>query len=709
MLSKKANFLFGALLGMFAFIILLKGVWPAFNNTRGDFGNYYTASRLLVEGISLETAYRDFIWFQKQMDRYGIENQLGGFIPHPPPTALLFLPLTPFDALTAKKIWILFNVGLVVLNIFLLSKISGLNWLITAVLFLGTGYGLLNNFLFGQQYLLLLTSILAGIYLFKIGHPIWAGIFLGSLIPMKYVGMVFLLYFLWKKQWRLVLAAVGSGVAVLALTLLLGDLQSFQTFFTEVLPRHLRGEIQEPFAIYFQSWNSLLRRLFLYEVTLNPNPPLAAPLLFFLFKNLVFWTLLGFTIFILGRVHFQKQNHQFLFHLGFIPLAVLLISPGSATYHFLLLTISVVFFVKILLEQGKVKAAVASGLLFIVINLPHYMKLKSLATGWLTPLGYTRLWFLLAFFLFIIFLFKNYVDWNLNRSFKLASVTILAIGIFTVRGYSSHLGQIQDGAKWLKVDHPEFNRHLGLILKAPNLGSRDLVFTYCELMDEDYAVYSADGGPWTPQGPRNYYQSDLAPDDTTLLVETVVQGRTEIWWSRKRGQSPTFLVTGEHPSWHPDGLHFAFVRDGKIYLSDTQEKRSLNINSSQNYYDVAFSPKGNFLAYCAQEEEGTSLRIFNLQTNQEETVLSSAARMASPAWSPDEEKIVFSWNKFQNRDIWVLKLPNRKLRRLTFHRAADDEPVWDAANQRIIFTSDRGRGLECSTLYWLPVPEELAN
>ena len=205
---------------IFSILVLLqKGVLPALGNARGDFANYYTAARLLTDGVSLENAYWDFSWFQQQMDRYGIRNQVGGFIPHPPPTALVLLPLAGFDALTAKKIWILSNVFLLVLNATLLARIAGLHWLPATVLFLATGYGLLNNFLFGQLYLLLLASILLCLYFNKLNRPVLAGICLGSLLPMKYFGAPFLLFFGWKGKWKLVLAAVSTAVGVLTLSL----------------------------------------------------------------------------------------------------------------------------------------------------------------------------------------------------------------------------------------------------------------------------------------------------------------------------------------------------------------------------------------------------------------------------------------------------------------------------------------------------------
>ena len=86
-------------------------------------------------------------------------------------------------------------------------------------------------------------------------------------------------------------------------------------------------------------------------------------------------------------------------------------------------------------------------------------------------------------------------------------------------------------------------------------------------------------------------------------------------------------------------------------------------------------------------------------------MLSSQNRIESPGWSPDGEKIVFCWNRAGNRDIWVMDTQTRETRQLTFHRGAADEPVWDGINGRILFTSDRGRGLGFSTLYWLPAPE----
>ncbi len=690
----------------FSSFVCLKGILPAMENARGDFSNYYTASRLLLEGKSIEPAYRDPVWFQKQIDRYGFQNQIGGFIPHPPPTALVFTPLALMEPVAAKQLWTIFNIGLVALNIYLLSQISGLNWLITGILFLATGFGLINNFLNGQLYLLLLTSILLGLYFHKSQHPVLAGISLGSLVLVKYFGAFFLLFFLWRRQWKLIVSAAGTILVVLILTTILTDLQTLQTYMAGVLPRHLAGEIQDPFTIHFQSWNSLFRNLFLFEETLNPDPVLSSPFLFFLSKNLVFWILIAICMVVMLRIRFQDRRQTILVQLAWVPLIILLVSPAAATYHFLLLTMSIVLLVKVLLDQKRLCEALALVILFVLINYPFHQKLEPLAQGWLIPFAYSRLWLLLLFFVLSIYFFRSWISWRIRHAPSLVLLTFMLVVTTTAFSYSSSRNQPNDGAKQLTVDHPEFNRHLGLILKSPDLGGSKVVFSYSELLDGDYAIYSANGRPWTATGPRNYFRPDLADDDSSLLAETVVQGRPEIWLSNGQRRDFSFLTVGENPSWHPDGFQFVYLNDGRVFLSDIQLSEMSQLPISNRVQDISLSPGGDYLAYVAREGKGTSLRIWEFAQNREIAILKTSNRINSPAWSPDESKIVFSWDVAGNRDIWFVELATGETNRLTYHNGNDDEPVWDADNNRIVFTSDRGRGLGCSALFWLSILAE---
>ncbi len=703
------------LFASFVAIILWKGVLPSLQNSRGDFANYYSASRLVAEGKSLKNAYRDFVWFQKQIDRYGISQQLGGYIPHPPPTALVMLPLTLFEPLTAKRLWISFNIVLAALIIFLLAESTSLHWLPVAIVFLSTGFGLINNFLFGQMYLLLLASIVGGIYLQQTDHSVLAGIVIGSMIPMKYIGVLFVIYFAWKKDWRLAISSFVTTLAIIIAAILLQGTDIFKVFITEVLPRHLQGEIQDPFAIQFQSWNSLLRRLFVYNETMNPSPPFSSMSFFVVLKNLISWLWLASFILIYRITTFAETSHQKLFEIGFIPLAILLISPGGATYHFLLLSITVVCMAKILIDLKKEIHAAMLGLLFLMINLPHYLKLKKIATGWLTPLGYMRLWLLVFFFFLVCLFFHRVANWKWRPALiiKNFAFAILIAALFTMIDFQRAAARERDGAQWIPLHEKEFDRHLGLLVKTPDVGSKKLVFSYGELLDEDYAIFSSslDGkieGQWTPNTAQKFYDPDLALDDQRILMESVNNCRPEIWLSQGRNQSPVFLLDGENPSWHHNGMRFAFVRDGKIGVAELELQKAVEkswLNTIENCYDISFSPIDDRLLFCAtQDVDKFILGLADATTGEEIVLLQGEEFFERPTWSSDALRIIFSWNRNGNRDIWMMNLATKELQRITRDPAIDTSPAWDETNKRILFTSDRGRGLEFSTLFWIASP-----
>src|SRR5438477_10056473 len=87
------------------------GIIPGWQ-MQSDFPNYFTASQLLTERSDFSKFY-DNGWFQQQIISHGM-NTAGKFTPFTPPTALIFIPLTPFDPLTAKRIWLLLNLLLII-------------------------------------------------------------------------------------------------------------------------------------------------------------------------------------------------------------------------------------------------------------------------------------------------------------------------------------------------------------------------------------------------------------------------------------------------------------------------------------------------------------------------------------------------------------------------------------------------------------------
>src|SRR5215471_9801510 len=88
-----------------------------------DFPNYYTAAVLARTNQPLRQYY-DWPWFQRQMHRAGIENQLGGYIPQTPLTMAPFVPLSYFPAATARKIWLVLNLLFLAVSLILISRMT---------------------------------------------------------------------------------------------------------------------------------------------------------------------------------------------------------------------------------------------------------------------------------------------------------------------------------------------------------------------------------------------------------------------------------------------------------------------------------------------------------------------------------------------------------------------------------------------------------
>src|SRR5271157_4772347 len=137
------------LLGLFLF----RGFLPAWRSLNTDFRNYYVAARLYREGSSLLRVY-NFTWFQRQKDHAGMGQFLVGFVPDTLLSALPIVPLAGLPPLTAKRVWLVINGGLLALSALVLVQITRLGGRrILIVMFLAVE-PLAKSFLFGQMHLL---------------------------------------------------------------------------------------------------------------------------------------------------------------------------------------------------------------------------------------------------------------------------------------------------------------------------------------------------------------------------------------------------------------------------------------------------------------------------------------------------------------------------------------------------------------------------
>lgn len=373
-------------------LVLWKGIIPGWQHLDSDFPNYYTASLLLLEGEEVADFY-DNAWFEAQARQRGIDAS-ARFTPFPPVTAILAIPVTFFEPLTAKRIWLVLNVLLLFVLVVQLRSITRLSYLWVSVLASIALLPIISNFRMGQFYLLLLCGLLACYQWAIRGQYLRSGIVLAFLALVKYFPVSTIAGFALagkRKVWW------SAGIALVIMVIAQAWLFGWEAWerYMDILLGHLGGRIPEhgQFVPAYQSMDSFLTHLFVSDAS-NPYAITNAPGL----KAAIKWTIY---LFVGGSLawawwNFRKSDKDDFMGatLALTSLAALLLLPASATYHFLLL----LFPIALLYRLGRTGMTLRDGLpiltlMFIAANT------SSFTIPWKTGvhtldlfLMYPRLW-----------------------------------------------------------------------------------------------------------------------------------------------------------------------------------------------------------------------------------------------------------------------------------------------------------------------------
>lgn len=377
---------------------IIKGVIPAFTRIQTDFPNYYTAGMIARTGLGIERIYDD-AWFQDQIFAHGMVQQ-GKFSPFPPPTALLFAPLSLLEPLAALRVVTLINLLLLLLSIWLISRLFEFSIPVSAAFALLSGVGLINCLQFGQLYIALSCSILLSYFWIRNNRQIPAGVSAGLLAPIKYFSFLLLPAFVVRRQWRALVAGTLTVAFIFCCSVAFLGWDVHEQWVLSVLGAHLQSNLslQNPFSSTFQSFDSLFRRLYLYDARWNPNPFVDAPWLYVSFKIICITSIVTAAAGIVALLGRAKEPAAGL-TLSILCLGGLAIAPATATYHFLLLWLPVGILLQFFRLRGKKGFFWSTGLLYSAIGFIPYSFFRGFDTGGLvTPLAYPRLFLLLLLF-----------------------------------------------------------------------------------------------------------------------------------------------------------------------------------------------------------------------------------------------------------------------------------------------------------------------
>jgi hypothetical protein len=360
-------------------IVLWRGVLPAFVNVSSDFPNYYAASRLLITGQASNGIY-DNAWFGSMAERMGLSRD-SRFIPFPPPTIFLLAPIAWLSALNSLRVWTAINIALAAYSIRLLAMLSCRDWRWCGAILLLSGHAIINNFKFGQAYIALMLTLIMFVWDIERGKQTQSGLWLGTGIAVKYFPAVYVALLAVRRQWRVVIGAVA---VISALWLSAGAFLGWGTvidFLARIAVPHLQGNIvgQSKDAVLFQSWNSLLRRIFVdegvgYALGLG-----------------VIYCALAYA-FSLGWKSLAQYDEpeRFKQQFAYITVAAFVILPATATYHYLLIAPALVLYLAPLKLYNPFELTTL--LSYCAIGFfPYSWTSRFAEQSWLLPLAYPRL------------------------------------------------------------------------------------------------------------------------------------------------------------------------------------------------------------------------------------------------------------------------------------------------------------------------------
>ncbi|MDC1162244.1 glycosyltransferase 87 family protein [Tenacibaculum sp.] len=391
-------------------IIVWKGVIPGWQKKTGDFNNYYTASKLLIEGKSIHQFYNN-TWFLEEAQKIGIESKTK-FSPFPPITAYIHIPLTIWKPLTAKRIWLLINIFILIIVPFRIRKIS--DWSLNkTILFLSLFTIPLTSSLYqGQLYLIIgfiLLETLGQSY-FKKKHLL-IGSIIGLTASLKYIPILFLGYIIQNKKKTSILLYTFLAVVIPSLVIYWKDNHVYTSFFQH-FQSHIQGNLpgQGKYAIGFQSIDSLLNNLFVYDSIKNPFPIINASILKPIIKYSLFAGIVSFLFVLFKKNKFQTTP---LF-VSICIIGIFIMLPASASYHFLLLLFPLLsIFMWLKSSNSKKTIGIIAIIVLITFSLQahHIPNFKKFSTINLL-LHYPRFWGLLCLFLVLSRHYNNHLSKN---------------------------------------------------------------------------------------------------------------------------------------------------------------------------------------------------------------------------------------------------------------------------------------------------------
>lgn len=323
-------------------LLLVFALLGTFKAPLGDFGNYYYGAKMLWLNQFDLSVYEPSA-FNLALAKFNSRVGFLNYTPVPPITAIFYLPLVGLSPLVAKLVFNLLGVVALLISLFRLSRqitLGASQVFLSLVILL---FPLKSNFDQGQTYALIAAALIIGFQYVRSRETLAVTLFSVAALLKIFPAIVFG-YCLVQRQLKVIVMGIGVSLLLLSMSLLFIDSSIWETYVIEILPRLMKGEINNPFSTNYQSTTVFLKQLFVYDAWLNPNPIFHSPI-FFKGLDLTIKVVLAYLL--LNWILFVKSDFS---RFAIVLFSGLMLSGYGSTYGFLLGLPMVVF---LLTEQPK--------------------------------------------------------------------------------------------------------------------------------------------------------------------------------------------------------------------------------------------------------------------------------------------------------------------------------------------------------------------
>jgi hypothetical protein len=654
--------------------------WQKLNT---DFPNYYLTARLLHERFDTNRIY-EWIWIQRQKDHRQIDQPVVGFISLTPFSALVIRPLARWPPLTAKHVWLGLNALFLFGTALLLRSLTGLGWRRLALLIL-LCFPLHRNLLYGQYYILLLFLLTAALWLYIRDKRLSAGALLGIGFGLKIFPVLFLLYFVRKRDLQAAGGLVLGSFATIVASISAFGVPLNRLYVTQVLPWALRGDAMDPYSLVSSSLSSLLHKLLIFEPEWNAHPITHAPVLFAVLHPLL--QLLIISPAILYSVPEDMRPRQVRLEWAAFLVGLLAISTLPASYHFTLLILPVAVIATVSIEDKNWRSLAILLMLYLGVCFPGWN--NNIGNGWSALLSVPRLYLLLALCVFFyLTLAAQRPGHAIAEKDRRHWVVALACALFfAVATTLHHQKGLFDSYPWRLPTSSDVP-----IATGPTAVNGSVLFT--ALSDDGYRSGRLFDG-------RVQFRNDAVDQlaQTSSATEQWIEEadrESEVVSADANQMLPT-LHQAESPVASLDGKWLAFLRPeqgrGRIWLKELDRLRS-EIGpitpAGLNVLEVSFGPEET-LVFSALTSDGVA-RLFTAERSGHITQL-AIDQARYPAISPDGHWLAYSQLAHGVWNLWIADLHTGESQRLTRAGCNDITPAWETDSKTLLYASDCGRAL----------------